>query len=242
MRGGIVAFRFEALWTLLLLAVAAPGALAQTRPPANTPGPALVFKPKEITFPDQNVGIRGDSQQVIITNRGNTPITISKVTASEPFAESDTCTQAPVAPKNSCTVSVTFTASSIGATSGILTVADDAPGGPHSIDLLGNGVLPEITLDPTTVQFPDTAVSSTSDSLPIVVTNSGSGNLTIHSFVPANGFDATTDCPQQIPAGVSCNIYVTFTPSTQGLISGSLTLTDNAGDSPQTVNLSGNGN
>ncbi len=42
-------------------------------------------------------------------------------------------------------------------------------------------------------------------------------------------------------AGASCTISVTFTPTAIGVQTGSITLTDNAADSPETVSLSGTG-
>src|SRR5579872_113348 len=43
------------------------------------------------------------------------------------------------------------------------------------------------------------------------------------------------------PAGSSCTIGVFFDLATTGTRTGTLTVTDNAGDSPQTVSLTGNG-
>src|SRR5207248_1749825 len=44
-----------------------------------------------------------------------------------------------------------------------------------------------------------------------------------------------------LAAGANCSINVTFTPTTSGARTGTLSVTDNAGGSPQTVALSGNG-
>src|SRR5205823_787471 len=47
--------------------------------------------------------------------------------------------------------------------------------------------------------------------------------------------------PATLAAGANCSINVTFTPTASGAWTGTLSVTDNAGGSAQTVALSGNG-
>ena len=55
-------------------------------------------------------------------------------------------------------------------------------------------------------------------------------------------FMQTNDCPASLEAGASCSISVTFTPSAPPTTQmGTLTITDNAHGSMQTVHLSGAG-
>src|SRR5262249_757049 len=51
----------------------------------------------------------------------------------------------------------------------------------------------------------------------------------------------TNNCPSTMGINVSCTINVTFTPTAVGSRSASVTLTDNAGNSPQSIPLSGIG-
>jgi hypothetical protein len=44
-----------------------------------------------------------------------------------------------------------------------------------------------------------------------------------------------------VAPGATCEIKVSFTPTQIGLRTGSVTFTDNASDSPQSVSLSGTG-
>src|SRR5437868_3179790 len=82
----------------------------------------------------------------------------------------------------------------------------------------------------------------------VTLTNTGTAALTINSFAASGDFAATSTgasaCPTSpatLAAGANCTINVTFTPTASGARAGTLSLADNAGGSPQTVALSGNG-
>ena len=100
---------------------------------------------------------------------------------------------------------------------------------------------PVATLNPTSLLFPLTVVSTSSSSLPVTLTNSGNAALTISSITPSTQFSQTNDCGSSLAAGSSCTINVVFTPQHQGTQTGTLTVTDNAAGSPQTVSLQGQG-
>src|SRR5207253_867297 len=82
----------------------------------------------------------------------------------------------------------------------------------------------------------------------VTLTNTGAAALTINSFAPSGDFAATRSEERRVgknsrtwPAGANCNNNVTFTPTASGARTGTLSLTDNAGGSPQIMTLSGNG-
>jgi len=54
-------------------------------------------------------------------------------------------------------------------------------------------------------------------------------------------FGQTNNCGASVAAGGSCTINVTFTPTATGSRSATLTVTDNASNSPQTAGVSGTG-
>ncbi len=80
------------------------------------------------------------------------------------------------------------------------------------------------------------------------ITSSGGLDLNLSSITftgtNAGDFSQTNTCPG-IPGllgpNVTCNVSVFFTPSGYGKRTATLTFTDNAGNSPQTVSLSGSG-
>src|SRR5437773_1588049 len=78
--------------------------------------------------------------------------------------------------------------------------------------------------------------------------DSGEADLKINSFAASGDFAATstgpTACPMRprnVTAVQTCAITVTFTPTASGARTGTLSLADNAGGSPQIMTLSGNG-
>jgi len=100
---------------------------------------------------------------------------------------------------------------------------------------------PAVTLSATTLTF-SSGVNVQSAAQSVTVTNSGSATLTFSGITASpSSFVQTNNCGTSLAAGGSCTINVTFTPTAAGTVSGTLTITDNASNSPQTVTLSGTG-
>jgi Abnormal spindle-like microcephaly-assoc'd, ASPM-SPD-2-Hydin len=103
---------------------------------------------------------------------------------------------------------------------------------------------PAVTLTPASLVFGHTVVGATSAAKGVTLANTGSATLNITSIVPSGDFSLTTStkpCGSTLAAGQNCKIELTFTPTQLGARTGTLTLTDNAANSPQTVPLSGTG-
>jgi hypothetical protein len=102
---------------------------------------------------------------------------------------------------------------------------------------------PVAKLSATSLSFPSTQVGSTA-SLPLTITNSGSGTLNVSAIgstgTNASLFTHTSNCGgNPLAAGQSCTAQVTFTPAAAGSFTATLNITDNATGSPQTVALTG---
>jgi len=104
---------------------------------------------------------------------------------------------------------------------------------------------PGVSLNPTSLDFGTVQVGTPSSPQTVTVTNSGSASLTISTIAisgtNASDFAQTNTCTAVIAPGGTCTISVTFTPGASGSRSGSVTITDNAPNSPQSVPLSGTG-
>ena len=106
---------------------------------------------------------------------------------------------------------------------------------------------PAVTLTPPALTFADQAIGTTSAAQSVTVSNSGDAALFINSAATrgANPLDFTQvndGCSGlTLAPGTSCSVSITFSPTATGTRSGTLIVTDNAGNSPQTVPLTGTG-
>ena len=100
-----------------------------------------------------------------------------------------------------------------------------------------------LTLSATSFSFPSTTVGQTSATQTLTLTDSGTATLVLNSFTVSDttDFSDTTTCGTSLTAGASCTFTLAFTPKSAALLSSTITVTDNAANSPQTVTLSGTG-
>lgn len=98
-----------------------------------------------------------------------------------------------------------------------------------------------VSLSPTSLSFASLIVGSTSGGQGVTLTNNGGTALTITSITATGDFSQTNTCGAAVGAGASCAISVTFKPTAGGARTGSVTISDNAPSSPQTITLSGTG-
>jgi hypothetical protein len=103
----------------------------------------------------------------------------------------------------------------------------------------------QVTITPTSLAFGNQAVTGTSAIRTISVSNSGSSPLTIKIIAMtgtnASDFVQSNNCGPSLPVGARCTVSVNFAPTTTGSRGASLTFTDSAVNSPQTVTLTGTG-
>lgn len=104
---------------------------------------------------------------------------------------------------------------------------------------------PAITLSPAVPNvFAPQLVGTTSAAQAIVLTFSGTipaAPLTITSIAASGDFAQTNNYTAPIAAGGSCNINVTFTPTTTGVRTGQITITESASSTPIVIALTGTG-
>jgi hypothetical protein len=113
-------------------------------PEPATPG-ALTASPASLSFGDVNSGSTSSAQVVTVTNPGNSAASISSISVSGDFTQTNNCGSS-IAAGASCTVDVTFAPTSGGALTGTLSVASSAPDSPLSVALSGTGVTPTTNL------------------------------------------------------------------------------------------------
>jgi hypothetical protein len=179
---------------------------------------------------------------------GNAALSIKSITITGAdagdFAQSNNCGNS-VAPRANCTISVTFTPSASGIRTGTLTITDNAAGGSQALSLTGIGTAPLINLSPSALSFAARSVGTTSAAQIVNVRNVGQVVLNITALgitgADAGDFALTGSCGGSIAPEGGCTIGITFTPMASGSRTASVSITDNAGGSPQTVRLLGTG-
>lgn len=99
-----------------------------------------------------------------------------------------------------------------------------------------------LSANPTSLSFGSINVGSNS-SQSVTFTNNGNSDVTVSKVsVSGAGFNATgISAGQVVAAGKTASLSVTFAPSGSGSLTGSVTVTSNAANSPLTVALSGTG-
>ncbi len=202
----------------------------------------ITFSPSSLSFGSLAVGSTSAARTVTVTNHLSTVVSVSSIAATGPFAiASNTCGTS-IAANGNCTVGVTFTPAATGAASGTLTFTDTANTSPQGVALSGTGTA-AVTFSTNSISFNGTVVGQTSSSRSVTLTNEQTSALSFTSIVASAGFSiASSTCGPGIAAGANCTVGVTFSPTSVGSITGTLTFTDSAATSPQVVNLSGTGN
>jgi sugar lactone lactonase YvrE len=219
------------------------------------------------TFADTKEGFTSSDspQTVTVTNLGNAPLVFAKPTtgispsvpAGFTWDPSSTCQQTtPSSPAPfqlaggaSCTMALDFKPTTTGSISGFLQWTDNAlnsAGNQEAIQLVGNGTAgPLLKLSATNLSYGSVTVGQASGSQSVTLTNTGSAALTFTSIAVtgtnASSFDFGNSCGTSLAAGASCGIHGHFTPPAIGTFTAGITITDNAGGSPQSIALSGTG-
>jgi hypothetical protein len=219
------------------------------------PIPVVGFSPASpIGFPDVATGTSSAPISITVTNSGGAPLHVSSVTiiGTNPTdfgIASNTCTAAATAVNTTCTVGVTFTPSGTGQRLANLQFTDDASSSPQILALSGNGVSsttngPAVVISPASVAVAGTQ-GTASTSTNIVISNSGTaplhisgvvfGGANVSEFVnPSNPCVGTPIAPN-----TSCTISVTFAPLGTGARAETVTITDDAPNSPQSFTVNG---
>lgn len=217
----------------------------------TTGGGSVTFNPTSLSFGSQNVGSSSASQNTTLMNGTGSTVNVNfsfTGTNQGDFSRTTTCGST-LAAGLSCTVSVTFTPAAAGSRTATLNETNAG----ITVALSGTGVTmtaPTISWSPTTLTFGSQNTGTTSASQAATLQNTGTAslatarpaNLAISGTNASDFSISSTTCGSTLAAGVGCIVNVTFTPSTLGSKSATLTETDaTATNSPQSVSLSGTG-
>jgi hypothetical protein len=101
---------------------------------------------------------------------------------------------------------------------------------------------PTVNISPTQLNFGNQKVGTKSAPMSAKLTNRGAGALLISSIaVSSSEYSVANNCGSSLGQNKSCTLTVTFTPSKTGPRTATITVTDNATNSPQKLFLTGSG-
>lgn len=208
--------------------------------------PAVSLSASSLAFGNQLVGTTSASQSVVVTNSGTDTLNIGTVSAGAPFnIVVDGCSNTAVAPGSTCTIQVDFAPTAMGPVSGTLSIPDGAAGSPQAVALSGTGLQPHATASPSAISFG--SVRPGKSASPQTVTLTNDGNTATHvvsaTLTGSPGFSIAADTCSgaTLAAGAACTVQVGFAPANLGTFNATLSFSDDATNSPQTVTLSGSG-
>ena len=177
-----------------------------------TPAPAVTLSPESLEFPDQAYNTTSSPPlTATLTNSGTAALTISDISVTGDFAETNNCPLSPdtLAVGAHCVLSVTFTPKSSGALTGTVSITDNgsnATSGKHTLGLSGNG-LPVFTLSAdNTLQ----TVTRGTNTATFTISAAGPSNFTdsINLSCPSSGSATCSFSPASITVGQNSTLTV----------------------------------
>ncbi|WP_254063656.1 choice-of-anchor D domain-containing protein [Granulicella sp. S190] len=202
------------------------------------------LSPLSLSFGPQQIDTASVAQQVTLSNSGDLPLTLiaAQITSGD-FTVVNACGNS-LNPHSTCSMNVAFAPKDVGPLSGVMAVSDQYR--TQTIALNGIGTAPPgVSLAPfSTVSFGLEGVGVQSASKIVTLTNNVGTPLSIQGIAVTGDFVILPNgstCGTTVAADSACVLQVAFVPTVGGSRSGSLTVTDSAGNSPQILSLTGTG-
>src|SRR5882672_2451842 len=125
---------------------------------------SVTVSPTSIAFGNQAQGTPSSVHKVTLKNGQSTAITFTSATSNlSDYAATNNCPVSPstLAAGASCTISITFTASALGARNATLTVTDTGASSPQLVTLTGTGTAPTLVSIAVTPASPSVSAGNT---------------------------------------------------------------------------------
>jgi hypothetical protein len=204
------------------------------------PQPSVQVSPGSLAFGNIVVGVTSVSQTVSLVANGSASVNVTAVSVTGDFSQTNNCPST-LTSSGTCTVLVYFTPTQTGPRTGTLSINTSASSAAQTVSLTGTGIALTAQISPGSLTFTGQIVGTTSAPQPVAFSNTGSAAISISGISGSPNFGETNNCGSSVAVSGSCTINVTFTPTATGTTAGTLSFTDNASGSPQTVTLSGTG-
>ena len=187
----------------------------------------LVSSPANLRFGSVAVG-QSETQNAILTNYGQTSVTISAITPNGAgFSIPGLTLPSVLAAGQSVSLSVKFSPSSTGRTDGGVTITSNASNTTLELGVRGSGIGNSVlSASPSSLSFGQITVGSNT-TLPVVMTNTGSSTETLTALqTVGSGYSVSgASFPLVLNKGQGVTLNVTFTPKSTGVFNGSVFIT-----------------
>jgi Abnormal spindle-like microcephaly-assoc'd, ASPM-SPD-2-Hydin len=206
--------------------------------------PMMSVTPTSANFGKVTVGVT-NTQLFTVSNPGTANLSINQASlAGTGFSLSGMAAPMSVPPGGTSAFTVGFTPNAASNFSGNLTLMNNSPNSPSVVSLSGSGAssVLQITPTPASLSFGN-ITTGTSSAQTVTLANTGNSGVSISQISESGaGFSATGfSLPVSLAAGQSTSFNVTFAPVTTGNLSGGVTVTSTATNSPLMITLSGSG-
>ncbi len=209
-------------------------------PPATT----VSLSVNSLAFDPQDLQQQTPRKVVTVTNTGAAPLIFDNLVlvgpASQSYLVSRDCPfTVPIGA--SCTLNLRFRPQLSGPNMATLLIYDNVSGSPQSVTLSGTGLAPQPVLSPASLTFGPQTLDTESNAQSVNLSNTGPGKLVLSRIAltgahPAQ-FLTSNNCPAVLAVNAACTLRVRYHPHMQGSITAALTLTTNALQSQQSIQL-----
>jgi hypothetical protein len=200
----------------------------------------------ELAFSAQQLRTFSQRQTTNILNVGNAPLAVAGIVVEGDFIYNSFCPPV-LQPGAACIVQIVFSPTAVGPCVGRLVVVDAATSRSYALSLRGHGAAPVSYFTPTTVDFGDVALASTSRRQSVELANLGDWPLTVGlpCVVGPRASEFSLDvsgCEGSVlRAGETCSVQVALSPTAEGEVTAELQFPTNVSAEPLIIPLRGSG-
>jgi hypothetical protein len=211
---------------------------------AVSSSPQISVSSPSLQFGTVGVGSTGNLS-LTISNTGTADLTLSvvSVTGAE-FGVSGITTPKTITAGQSAVAGLSFHPTIAGSASGALTITSNDPANPTTTVTLGgagsSATFGQLQANPTSLAF-GSVTAGNSVTKQISLSNTGTAAVQISSITATGaGFSVNgITTPFTLPATATALLNVVFAPTTGGNVTGNVTVTSDATNSPLTISLTG---
>jgi hypothetical protein len=179
--------------------------------------------PASLSFANQATETSSNVETVVFSNGEAAPLTMSNISVTGSFEQSNSCGTS-LAGGAHCTINVTFVPTSPGSQAGVLTIVDSGPMSPHIVNLTGNGVALDFSMEmaagaPTMQTISAGGTATYSLVLSAAAGVAASVNLSCEG-APQNSICSMS--PNVVNLGSASQSTATVTIATMGPVSGAI--------------------